>query len=160
MEYSTYQSITGIIQNISTENSCCTWMVSVRNGSDTVNFIVTGDTKIIDNTRLRRGMRIAAFYDANLPAPAIFPPQFQAELIVPLRNNQQVTLKYFDANLVAEDNSLKLNLSPLTNVVTENGQRYRCAPGNAEMLVYYTSTTFSIPPQTTPQKIIVMCPTE
>ena len=77
MEYSTYQSITGIIQNISTENSCCTWMVSVRNGSDTVNFIVTGDTKIIDNTRLRRGMRIAAFYDANLPAPAIFHPNFK-----------------------------------------------------------------------------------
>ena len=115
---------------------------------------------MIDNVRLRRGMRIAAFYDTNLPAPAVFPPQYQAELITSLRRNQEVTLKYFDENLTAEDDSLKLNLSPLTNIETRNGQRFFCSPGNADLLVYYTNTTYSLPPQTTPQRIIVMCPTE
>ena len=57
------------------------------------------DTEVIDNVRLRRGMRIAAFYDTTLPAPAVFPPQYQAELITSLRRNQEVTLKYFDENL-------------------------------------------------------------
>ena len=68
-----------------------------------------------------------------------------------------VMLNFFDENLVAEDNSLRLNLSPVTNIMTQNGQRFTCSPRNMELLVYYTNTTFSIPPMTTPQKVIVMC---
>ena len=160
MVYSSYQKIIGTIQSIRSGNSCCTQMISVRTESEMVDVVVSQDTEVIDNVRLRRGMRIAAFYDTNLPAPAVFPPQYQAELITSLRRNQEVTLKYFDENLTAEDDSLKLNLSPLTNIETRNGQRFFCSPGNADLLVYYTNTTYSLPPQTTPQRIIVMCPIE
>ncbi|MFR3030990.1 MAG: hypothetical protein ACLTNO_06645 [Blautia sp.] len=155
-----YQKVIGTIQNTRRGESCCAQVVSLRTETGTVNVIVSGDTEVIDRVRLQRGMRIAAFYDANLPAPAIYPPQYRAELVTSLRRNQQVTLNFFDDNLVAEDNSLKLNLAPTTNVETRNGQRYRCSPGNAELLVYYTATTFSLPPQTSPQRIIVMCPVE
>lgn len=160
MDYSSYQQVTGVIQEIRRGNSCCTQIITIMTDNEAVNFLVSGDTRIIDNMRLRRGMRAAAFYDANLPAPAIYPPQFRAELIVPLRRDQKVTLKYFDETLTAEDNSLKLTLSPFTNVETLNGQRYLCTPKNSQLLVYYTNTTFSIPPQTTPQRIIVLCPFE
>ena len=158
MDYSSYQQVTGVIQEIRRGNSCCDLLISIRTDNETVNFMVSGDTKIVDNTRLRRGVRVAAFYDANLPAPAIYPPQFRAELIAPLRRDQNATLKYFDGTLTAEDNSLKLNLSPFTNVETLNGQRFLCTPENSQLLVYYTNTTFSIPPQTTPQRIVVLCP--
>lgn len=160
MEYKMYQSVTGTIQNISRGASCCTQMISVLADNGIVNFIISSETVIIDSVRLRRGMRIAAFYDASLPAPAIYPPQYHAELITALRPNQTVTLKYFDENLTAEDGSLKLNISPMTNIVTVNGQRFLCNPAGSVLLVYYTVTTFSIPPQTNPQKIIVLCPTE
>lgn len=160
MEYQAYQKVTGVIQQIRNTESCCRQMVTVMSEDGEVNFIVTGDTTIIDSVRLRRGMRIAAFYDGSLPAPAIFPPQYQAELITVLRKNQEVALNYFDDTLTAEDGSLKLNLSPMTNIETINGQRFWCTPENMEILVYYTTTTFSIPPQTTPQKIIVLCPGE
>ena len=160
MDYTSYQFVIGTIRDISMGESCCTWMVTVQTDTENINFVVTGDTRIIDNVRLRRGMRVAAFYDTSLPAPAIYPARYQAELITSLRRDQNAALKYFDENLLAEDESLQLNLSPLTIIETQNGQRYRCAPGNAELLVYYTVTTFSIPPQTTPQKIIVMCPRE
>lgn len=161
MEYDTYLMVTGVIREISMGNSCCSWMVTVAtDDSDTVNFIVTGETQIIDNVRLRRGMRIAAFYDSTLPVPLIEPPQYRAELVTTLRKDQNVMLSYFDENLVAEDNMLRLNLSPLTMIVTANGQRFRCSPENSYLLVYYTVTTRSIPPQTTPQKIVVMCPQE
>lgn len=160
MAYENYIQVTGVIQEISSGSSCCTLQIALRTDQDTVNFIVNGDTQIIDNIRLRRGMRIAAFYDSSLPAPAIFPPRYQAELITVLRRDQNVMLQYFDENLMAEDQSLKLNLAMGTNVVSSNGQRYWCTPENAELLVYYTTTTFSIPPQTTPQKIVVMCGTE
>lgn len=160
MDATIYGKVTGIIREIRMGESCCTWRVGVQTDAETIYFIVTGETTIIDNVRLRRGMRIAAFYDTSLPVPAIYPAQYQAELITALRQNQEADLKFFDENLLAEDESLQLNLSPMTVIETLNGQRYRCAPGNMELLVYYTVTTFSIPPQTTPQRIIVLCPGE
>ena len=158
MAYETYQKVIGSIQNISRGTSCCSFLMAVQTETETINFVVTRETLVIDNIRLRRGMRVAAFYDTSLPAPAIYPPQYQAELVTVLRQNQNVTLDYFDRNLVSEDNSLKLNLSPTTRISTLNGQRFSCNPGDEELLVYYTNTTFSIPAQTAPQRIIVMCP--
>lgn len=155
--YDNYQEVIGVIQEINRGDSCCSQMIGVRTDTDMVYFTITAETKVIDDVRLRRGMRVAAFYDTSLPVPAIYPPQYHAELITALRANQNVTLRYFDENMVAEDNSLRINLSPLTNVLTLNGQRFMCSPQNMELLVYYTTTTFSIPPMTTPQKIIVMC---
>lgn len=153
-----YGKVTGVIQSITRGESCCTQIISVVTGTGVANIVLSGETRVIDDIRLRVGMRIAAFYDAGLPVPLIFPPQYRAELITAVRRNQEADLKFFDENLLAEDQSLKLNIGPMTSVVTANGQRYACSPGNAELLVYYTSTTRSIPPVTTPQKIIVMCP--
>ena len=123
MDYSSYQQVTGVIQEIRRGNSCCDLLISIRTDNETVNFMVSGDTKIVDNTRLRRGMRVAAFYDANLPAPAIYPPQFRAELIAPLRRDQNVTLKYFVGTFTAVDNSLSLQLSRFSRVGGRAGGR-------------------------------------
>ena len=157
MAFETFQSVEGIIIGINRGDSCCTMMVSLISNSNIVNVIVTGETTVVDNVRLRPGMRIAAFYDANLPTPAIFPPQYRAELVTTLRRNQQVKLDYFDDNLTSSDNSLRLNIGPTTNIVTLNGQQYTCSPENSELLVYYTTATLSIPAQTTPQRVIVLC---
>lgn len=102
-------------------------------------------------------MRVAAFYDSSQPVLLIFPPQYRALLVTALGRNEQVTLNFFDRNLTAEDNSLQINVAGNTMVRTANGQEYRCNLANQILLVYYTMTTRSIPPQTTPSKIIVMC---
>ena len=158
MTYASYEKVVGMIRDIRSGGSCCSIVVSVDTEGEIVNFVVSPDTIVVDNIRLRRGMRVAAFYDTSLPAPKIFPPQYQAELITALRNSQDVTLKFFDDSLTSEDQSLKLNLSPLTNIRTLNGQRFLCTPEGQELLVYYGSVTKSIPPETAPQRIIVMCP--
>ena len=157
MAYETFEKIEGMIQSINRGDSCCSMMLSLISNSNIVNVVVSGDTTIIDNVRLRAGMRVAVFYDANLPVPAVYPPQDRAEIVTSLRRGQQAALGYFDENLVSADASLKLNIGPMTNVVTLNGQSYACSPENSELLVYYTNTTFSIPAMTTPQKIVVMC---
>ena len=118
MAFETFQSVEGIISGINRGDSCCSMMVSLISNSNIVNVIVTGETTVVDNVRLRPGMRIAAFYDANLPTPAIFPPQYRAELVTTLRRNQQVKLDYFDDDLTSSDNSLRLNIGPTTNIVT------------------------------------------
>lgn len=157
MAFETFEKVEGIIQNINRGDDCCSMTVTLVMESNIVNIIVSGDTLIVGHTRLRPGMRIAAFYDTDLPVSAIYPPQYRAELVTPLKRGQQVMLDYFDDQLISADGSLKLNIGPVTNIITQNGQPYTCDPENMELLVYYTTATFSMPAQTTPQKVIVMC---
>lgn len=158
MNYKSLTPITGIIQNVSqTPGACCNQMISLVTSNGPVNFIVSADTFIIDNTRLRPGLMITAFYDSTRPIPLIFPPQYQAELINTLRGSEEVALNFFDQNLTATDNSLRLNINRTTDISTMNGQRFNCSPGNNFLLVYYSTTTRSIPPQTTPRRIVVLC---
>lgn len=158
MNYKSLTPVTGIIQNVSqTPGACCNQMISLVTSNGPVNFIVSADTFIIDNTRLRPGMMITAFYDSTRPIPLIFPPQYQAELITTLRGSEEVALNFFDQNLTATDNSLRLNINRTTDISTMNGQRFNCSPGNNFLLVYYSNTTRSIPPQTTPRRIVVLC---
>ncbi len=157
MKYETYERIIGVIQSISSAESCCNQMVSVMTENGEVNFHVSMKTIIVDQVRLRRGMRVAVYYDTTLPAPAIYPPQYHAELITVLRQSQDVMLSYFDDSLLAEDGSLQLNIGPSTRMFTINGQRFTCNPGGNDLLVYYSAMTRSNPPQTTPQRILVLC---
>lgn len=158
MAVTNYLPVTGIIQNISNMgNDCCNLMVSVITENGIVNMVVTPDTYVVNNLRLRRGMSVIAFYDADAPAILIYPPQYRALVIAQKSPREFVTLQYFDENLVSSDNSLQLNIGPNTMVTTANGQPFSCNPGNHQLLVYYTTTTRSIPPQTTPRRVIVMC---
>ena len=157
MDYTSLVPITGVIMNITRGNDCCSQMVSLRTENGIVNFAVDMDTVIIDSRQLRQGMRVAAFYDGNLPVPLIFPPQYRAQIVTVLGRNEQVMLNYFDENLTATDGSLQLNVGPGTVIKTINGQNITCNLGEHILLVYYTVTTRSIPPQTTPRKIVVLC---
>lgn len=157
MAFETFVPITGTIMNISRGSDCCSHMLAVRTENGIVNFWADSGTLVIDSRQLRTGMRIAAFYDSSLPVPLIFPPQYRAQIIALPGRSEQAALKHFNRNLVASDRSLQLNISDRTMVQTVNGQRFDCNPGNQDLLVYYSATTRSIPPQTTPSRIIVFC---
>lgn len=158
MPNTTYIPITGVIRSITPfSGECCSQFISLSTDNGMINFISSPETYIINNTFLLPRMRITAFYDPNQPVPLIFPPQYRAVLISLASHQEQIAYGFFHRNLVAADNSLKLNIGPLTDVVTKNGQRFHCAIGGRELIVFYTNTTRSIPPQTTPRKIIVAC---
>lgn len=158
MNYDNLIPVTGIIRNIAqTPGNCCNQMVTVNTPNGIHNFMLSPDTIVIGNTQLRTGMPVTAFYDGSLPVPLIYPPQFQAQIIAPMRNDETVALKFFQRNFIAADNSLRLNLGRNTEILTLNGQRFSCPPGGNFLLVYYSVTTRSIPPQTTPRRIIVLC---
>lgn len=148
--------VIGTILSVS-QMDCCNQILTLNTSDGIIQFVITPNTYVVDSTSLRAGMRIVGFYDGNLPVPLIYPPRYQAEILSQLRPNEQVTLSYFDQELTAADHSLKLNPDRRTSVVTANGQRFTCSPADQVLLVYYTSTTRSIPPQTVPRKIIVLC---
>lgn len=150
--------INGIIQNISpVSGDCCRQQVTIRNAQGVNNFIVGPDTYVINGVRLRPGMLVSAFYDANVAVPLIFPPQYQAVVISRRNPGENIYAGYFAEDLIAEDDSLQLNISNSTEVLTANGQQFSCSPGGHMLVVYYTETTRSLPPQTTPRRVIVLC---
>lgn len=151
-------SITGVVQRIaSMSEDCCSQLVTIRNQEGITNIVISPDTYVVDTVRIRIGMRVTAFYDANLPAPLIFPPQFQAAIIGRSHANETVYAGYFDEALLSDDQSLQLHISYDTEIVTSNGQNFTCSVGNHVLIVYYSVTTRSNPPQTSPRKIIVIC---
>ena len=157
MNYTNLVPVIGTVLRIMSERDCCSHMMSLQTANGIVNFRINSDTVVLDSRQLRVGMQIAAFYDSSLPVPLIFPPQYRAQIIAVPGRSEQVALKHFNRNLVASDRSLQLNMSDRTMVQTVNGQRFDCNPGNQDLLVYYSATTRSIPPQTTPSRIIVFC---
>lgn len=157
MAYTDFVPVIGTVLNIARGNDCCSQMVSLRTDDGIANFVVNAQIQVIDDIQIRMGMRIAAFYDASLPMPLIFPPQYRAQIVTVIGRNEQVMLNYFDRNLLAKDRSLQLNIAGNTAIRTANGQRFNCNPADQILMVYYTATTRSIPPQTTPSRIIVFC---
>lgn len=157
MAYTTYVPVVGTIFQMTRGSDCCTQIMSLRTESGTVNFVVDSDTVVIDSRQLRPGMQVAAFYDSSLPVPLIFPPQYRAQIVTTVGRNEQVMLNEFNRNLLASDGSLQLNIARHTDIRTANGQRFTCNLGNRTLLVYYSATTRSIPPQTTPRKVVVLC---
>lgn len=155
MEYVNLVPIVGVILTIN-GSGCCNQMISFRTEDGIVNFVISSETRVIDARQLRPGMRAAAFYDKTRPVPLIFPPQYQAEIITVLGRNEQIMLNFFNTELIAADDSLQLKLSRKTEIQTINGQSFFCDIGNRPLLVYYTVTTRSTPPQTTPRKIVVL----
>lgn len=157
MAYSTFVPVNGTIFNITSGSDCCTQMIALRTGNGIVNMMVDPQTMIVDNRQLRPGMEVTAFYDGSLPVPLIFPPQYRAQIIAVRSRNEQVMLNFFGRSLLAQDRSLQLNIDRNTDIKTANGQNFSCRPENQVLLVFYTATTRSVPPQTTLRRIIVLC---
>lgn len=158
MANSTYIPINGVVQSIRPfQNECCQQMLTLQTPDGIVQFVISPTTYVMDDVRLRPGMTVSAFYDSNLPIPLIFPPQYQAAFIGRKNPNETIIIDTFDGELISSNNSLRLNVARSTDVVTSNGQTFTCPLGNHLLIVYYTATTRSIPAQTTPRRIIVMC---
>ncbi|MBZ9685578.1 hypothetical protein G9F72_004330 [Clostridium estertheticum] len=140
------------------ESTGCYKLMSVENGHGAlVNFVVAPDTYFVDHVMVALGNMVTGFYDANAAVPLIFPPQFRAIVMARDTQYQNVKVDYFNSQLVSSDNNLRLNIAPRTQIVLENGQAFSNNPANRNLIVIYGATTKSIPAQTTPYKIIVMC---
>jgi len=159
-----YLSVSGTITQMQRMNPSgrgyggCSRMVEVQDEEGGItNFFINTDTYVVGFETLYEGMRVTMFYNGNLPAPLIYPPQFIAAVVAPEKEGRMVAVGFFDQSLLASDRSLQLNLSPDTQIVTSNNQIFTGNLGGRILVVVYSNTTRSIPPQTTPQKIIVLC---
>ncbi|MEH7300050.1 hypothetical protein [Neobacillus drentensis] len=140
------------------EGEGCYQLMSVENEvGATVNFVVSPTTYFVDHAMVAVGDRVTGYYDGNAPLPLIYPPQYRALVMVKDSPYQNVKVSFFDRQLVSSDGQLQLNLSPYTQIVLTNGQLFSKSPANRDLIVIYGPVTKSIPAQTTPYRISVMC---
>lgn len=136
----------------------CVLFVSLEDlEGNTVNFILTPSTYVVDFETLSVGMLCTFWYSMDAPVPLIYPPQYSAVAAAQEKNGRMVSVGYFNASLVNEDQTLQLNLDGSVDVRTTNNQYFQGSPSNHNLVVTYGNSTRSIPAQTTPVKVVVLC---
>ena len=163
-ERTQYLSVSGRIKSIepvgygSQQAYGCMMLMGVEGENDTyVNFMVTPATFVLDYVQLQVGMNAVFYYRADAPAPLIYPPQFSAVVIVPEQESRFVYVGNFDEEQISADGSLQLNMEDDVQVVTTNNQKFLGNITNKDLVVSYTNSTRSIPAQTTPENVVVLC---
>jgi hypothetical protein len=136
---------------------CNKFFTVENNQGGIVNFVVSPSTYVVDQEMIAVGDVVTGYYDGDAPAIMIYPPQYPALVLVKENPNQSIKVSYFNQDLLSSDGQLKLNLSQNTRIILTNGQQFSNYPGNRDLIVTYQFTTRSIPPQTTPSRIIVLC---
>jgi hypothetical protein len=150
--------LTAINEYPADQGAGCTKLMTVTaSQDDVVNFVVTPKTYIVSHVMLQTGDDVIGFYDADAPAILIYPPQYPSIVMARRSAFSDIKVDFFDDQLISSDGQLKLNISPITLVILENGQAYTGDLRNRILTVVYGATTRSIPAQTTPLKVVVMC---
>jgi len=162
---SRFSPIEGVVTSVTPlqNGNCtspCTLLVYLQTQYQEIyQVLVDYSTYVLDQKPIGQGDTIIAFYDTMAPMPLIYPPQYRATAVVFPGSGEYAMFDYFDQDLRNSDNTLVLNLSGTTLFQLPNGQYYLGIPGGQYLLVLYSSTTRSIPAQTTPSRIIVFCST-
>ncbi|MBE5883971.1 MAG: hypothetical protein E7291_06100 [Lachnospiraceae bacterium] len=136
----------------------CRIFVTVEDmDGNTINFIMTPSTYVVDFTTLSVGMRCTFWYRADAPVPLIYPPQYNAVVVAQERNDRFVNVSYYNSALINEEQTLQLNIDGTVDIRTTNNQYYQGNPANHNLVVSYVTSTRSLPAQTTPRRVMVLC---
>lgn len=153
-----FNSFTGTVKTITDSERAkgSKYVLVEKENGQTANIIISKDTYILNNAEVTEGQIITGFYAANAPMIMIYPPQYNAEVVVVGSMDQNVKVDVFDKNLVSADKSLKLNISDKTEVILQDGKAYKGELANRKLVVIYGTSTRSIPAQINPAKVIVL----
>ncbi|MCL2407549.1 MAG: copper amine oxidase N-terminal domain-containing protein [Defluviitaleaceae bacterium] len=126
-------------------------------------FITTPDAFLADGVNLTVGASLTGWFDTNAPTNRAYPPTYDAIAFTLYAEGPPfVKFDRFDENLLSFDGQLKLNVSEDTPIILQDGTEFQLfgqtveeALANRKLLVFYSITTRSIPPQTPPDLIVV-----
>jgi len=152
--------VAGTVDNVEQRDKATYY--TVKEGEDTNVLVVNDDTLVFDNTgkdvKLQKGDKVTAYTYANKPMLAIYPPQYNPEvIIVETKEMGTVEVDLFNKELVNTDNTLKLNVGEETELLSLSGKEVKAEDlAEQHLLVFYTIATMSIPAQTPPSKVVVL----
>jgi len=156
------QSFTGIVQEIHigfNENA----LILVENEmGQVINFQVAENVYTVGES-ITIGDTVTAFYRMPEIAITIWPPQYEALLMV-TDEIINTMISRFDFtldgqptnNLISTDGVLSLNIDADTKIILQDGTEFDGDLEGRLLIVFYALNTFSIPAQTTPSLIVVL----
>lgn len=139
-------------------DGCINFVMLEDAEGNSVNFMLTPSTYVVDFETLSVGMLCTFWYSMDAPMPLIYPPQYNAVAAARVKNGRMINVDHYQVNMVNEERTLRLNLDGSVAVRTTNNQYFQGSPANHDLLVIYDNSTRSIPAQTTPKLIVVLCP--
>jgi len=163
-----YMSITGLVVNVEEVETGLSVELAIpstdRDGTAFLN--ITDATVFPFEEELEEGDTVTAFYLANAPMILIYPPRYNAAVVVAgVPESTSVIVDRFNAvegsegRYLAQGGNLIINLGPDTEVVLADGTEFNFEYGGIDgrrLVVIYGVATRMMPPSTTPTKIIVL----
>jgi hypothetical protein len=157
-----YASVTGVISEINEREGITEVTINHDEGGIAV-ILIDADT-IVYQVNLEIGARITAFFYANLPMTLQYPPRYSARIVVDASDLlPRVTADLFvfaaglaDYQVISHSGELVLNIGADTLVIDRHGNPYAHSLVGHHLLVFYSIETMSIPPQTPPDKVVVL----
>jgi hypothetical protein len=161
-----FMSATGIIQEIEKEEAGI--RVTIENEDEMITILRLNDDSLLFNSGtakslklvdLKKGATVEAYYDKNKPMILIYPTTVTPEMVI--ANDEEVygevKVSLFDKEFLSLDGELKLNIGEDTALFNQQGTAIEQKELNGkELMVFYSITTKSLPPQTPPTKIIAL----
>ncbi|WP_230199396.1 copper amine oxidase N-terminal domain-containing protein [Bacillus ndiopicus] len=139
-----------------------TLFTTIEQGDETFSLVLEEGTLVLDNTgkkaELKEGLQFTAFVSKNKPMLAIYPPQYNPDVVVVETSDMGIVeVGTFDKDFVNKENTLKLNLSEESQITNLAGEQLKKVDiVGKEALVFYGPATFSIPAQTSPFHVVVL----
>lgn len=138
-------------------NGCMIFVTLEDTDGNTVNFVMTPSTYVVDFETLSVGMLCTFWYAADAPMPLIYPPQYNAVVAAQEINGRMIDVSFYNMSMVNDEQTLQLNMDGSVDVRTTNNQYFQGSPANHNLVVIYDNSTRSIPAQTTPRLVVVLC---
>ena len=138
-------------------NGCVLFATVEKEDGETVHVLISPTTYVVDFETLSVGMDCTFWYDADAPMILIYPPQYSAAVAARDRNDRMVDVSRYDRDMVNQEKTLQLKLDGSVDIRTINNQYFQGSPAGHDLVVIYETSTRSIPAQTTPKEIVVLC---
>lgn len=163
-ETTNFMKLSGTIKQIEKDEQ--KWALTVENeeGILTVLFVDahtylfnSKTAEQIDQSKLEIGTVLETYYDMNKPMILIYPQQVTPKFIIvkDKENEGEIKVGQFDKNLLSLDGQLKLKIGKDTVLENQLGETIKKEDlAGKDLIVFYSITTRSFPPQTTPTKVI------
>lgn len=161
-----YVKATGVVQEIEKETNGIRltieneekMIIILRINDDSLlfNSATTNQLKLAD---LKEGATVEAYYDKNKPMLLIYPTTVTPEIVIVKDDKDigEVKVSQFDKEFLSLDGELKLNIGEETPLFNQQGKAIEMKDlQGKELVVFYSITTRSLPPQTPPTKVIAL----
>lgn len=157
-----YLSFSGTIREVRGSGAILVQEENNKNNSIVFNLddkvlLLDANTKEILASEFAVGQKVTAYYPENTPMALSLPPIATPKVIVLYGGEDTgfIHVARFNETLTSSDGTLKLNISTKTKATDSQGNPVTSLT-NRDLVVFYTTSTRSIPAQTIPQRIFTI----